>query len=341
MKYITYTPMGAGSCNSRYGFNGELKDKASGGYLLGNGTRLYLPGLGGFTSSDSLSPFSGGGLNPYRYCNADPINLSDPSGHMSQTAAGIFGIIGGLIGIAFAIPTGGLSMAAAIGLEVAGIASSVAAIATDDSESDGGNDGLSTGAIVGISVGIAAMLGMGSISLMKKIGYPSRRRQEASPLNATINSHGLIESSSIGKKSTRKVGGMREEIHTLYRLDHDSNAAKSGFSASNNFAAVDKMIDGDALIVAESLSGIEVFRRSQSAQGFLYRIDVTNLRGVSLKYNMKFNDKNLRRHLNISDGVNIKEALIGAHEMKEAHVSLSIINSDSSTITKMDLPTFY
>ncbi|WP_146068429.1 RHS repeat-associated core domain-containing protein, partial [Vibrio hyugaensis] len=132
---IAYTPSGEGGNTTSIGFNGELKDPVSGGYLLGNGTRLYLPMLGGFTSMDSLSPFSAGGLNPYRYCNGDPVNLTDPSGHMAQggTAAGIFGIAAGILGLLFTIPTGGASLSisamAGIGLEAAGITASAANLA--------------------------------------------------------------------------------------------------------------------------------------------------------------------------------------------------------------------
>ena len=52
------------------------------GYLLGNGYRAYSATLMRFQSPDSFSPFGAGGLNRYGYCKGDPINNSDPSGHM-------------------------------------------------------------------------------------------------------------------------------------------------------------------------------------------------------------------------------------------------------------------
>ncbi len=79
--YTSYTPLGVGNNTSRKKFNGELSDDSSGGYMLGNGTRLYLTDIGVFTSLDSYAPFNGGGLNPYRYCNGDSINYHDSSGH--------------------------------------------------------------------------------------------------------------------------------------------------------------------------------------------------------------------------------------------------------------------
>ncbi|MCX2686560.1 RHS repeat-associated core domain-containing protein [Pseudomonas sp. DCB_AW] len=64
------------------GFTGEARARLPAGYLLGNGYRLFINGLMRFSSPDSLSPFSIGGLNAYAYCNGDPVNNSDPTGHM-------------------------------------------------------------------------------------------------------------------------------------------------------------------------------------------------------------------------------------------------------------------
>lgn len=63
-------------------FNGELREDVGGWYLLGRGYRAYNPGLMRFHSPDSLSPFGGGGINPYMYCAGNPISFRDPTGHM-------------------------------------------------------------------------------------------------------------------------------------------------------------------------------------------------------------------------------------------------------------------
>ena len=68
--------------SGRLGFNGELREGRLGWYLLGNGYRAYNPVLMRFHSPDSLSPFGKGGLNAYMYCVGDPVNFSDPTGHM-------------------------------------------------------------------------------------------------------------------------------------------------------------------------------------------------------------------------------------------------------------------
>lgn len=67
---------------SRLGFNSELPELATNHYLLGNGYRAYSSVLMRFLQPDSWSPFGLGGLNPYCYCDGEPVNPTDPSGHM-------------------------------------------------------------------------------------------------------------------------------------------------------------------------------------------------------------------------------------------------------------------
>ncbi len=83
---IAYTPYGYSEKAARNpevpGFNGEQIDTVTGHYLFGNGYRAYNPVLMRFNSPDSFSPFGEGGLNAYGYCAGDPVNRSDPGGHM-------------------------------------------------------------------------------------------------------------------------------------------------------------------------------------------------------------------------------------------------------------------
>ncbi|GAB7527734.1 hypothetical protein PS3A_01390 [Pseudomonas sp. 3A(2025)] len=81
---IVYSAYGHGpSADALPGFNGERRDPLTGHYLLGNGYRAYNPVLMRFNQPDSLSPFGRGGLNAYAYCEGDPVNRRDPSGHIS------------------------------------------------------------------------------------------------------------------------------------------------------------------------------------------------------------------------------------------------------------------
>lgn len=83
---IAYSAYGQQSAHqdvaTNIGFNGELREPRLGWYLLGNGYRAYNPTLMRFHSPDSWSPFGRGGLNAYMYCVGDPVNSSDPTGHM-------------------------------------------------------------------------------------------------------------------------------------------------------------------------------------------------------------------------------------------------------------------
>ncbi|EJK98947.1 MULTISPECIES: RHS repeat-associated core domain-containing protein [Pseudomonas] len=83
---LAYTPYGHRPAEngllSLLGFNGEPPDPVTGHYLLGNGYRAFNPVLMRFNSPDSLSPFGEGGLNTYGYGIGDPINRSDPTGHI-------------------------------------------------------------------------------------------------------------------------------------------------------------------------------------------------------------------------------------------------------------------
>jgi RHS repeat-associated protein len=82
----SYTPFGRKPrpTEALLGFNGALLEQRLECYLLGNGYRAYMPKLMRFNGPDSLSPFGRGGLNAYAYCSGDPVNRTDPSGHMSK-----------------------------------------------------------------------------------------------------------------------------------------------------------------------------------------------------------------------------------------------------------------
>jgi RHS repeat-associated protein len=63
---------------ARTGYAGEVRDAATGDYVLGR--RLYSPRLRRFLNPDAASPFGEGGFNRYAYCGCDPVNRIDPSG---------------------------------------------------------------------------------------------------------------------------------------------------------------------------------------------------------------------------------------------------------------------
>lgn len=89
------------NCHLRY--RGYYYDEETGFYNLFS--RYYDPQIGRFISPDNvnyLDPARINGLNLYAYCNNDPVNLCDPSGH-SATASfligmGIAALAGALVG---------------------------------------------------------------------------------------------------------------------------------------------------------------------------------------------------------------------------------------------------
>ncbi|MFT0520902.1 RHS repeat-associated core domain-containing protein [Pseudomonas faucium] len=83
---LSYSPYGLSFPQSPIlpGFNGQPREALTGWYLLGNGVRGYSPALMRFLSPDGLSPFDQGGINCYAYVSGDPVNFSDPTGHMPR-----------------------------------------------------------------------------------------------------------------------------------------------------------------------------------------------------------------------------------------------------------------
>lgn len=77
-----YTPYGAiiDAGGPATGFCGQLRDRVTGSYPLGNGNRFYSPEIMRFQSPDRLSPFAAGGINAYSYCAGNPVDNWDPSG---------------------------------------------------------------------------------------------------------------------------------------------------------------------------------------------------------------------------------------------------------------------
>lgn len=172
---------------SLFGFGGEPLDPATGCYLLGNGYRAYDPVLMRFHRPDSWSPFDGGGLNPYAYCLGDPINLSDPTGHISTWGWIKIGLTAAfaIASVAFTIVTLGasapllgvsFSAAAALTLEVVSGAVSIASIVLEEAAPDA----VATQVLsyVGIALGVVSggaslsgkLLGKGtSVALQKSV----------------------------------------------------------------------------------------------------------------------------------------------------------------------------
>lgn len=87
LAYTAYGSQSQRTAGTHLGFNGQLKERPTGWYHLGNGHRVYNPVLMRFHSPDRLSPFDKGGVNAYAYCKGDPINFEDPTGQYGEAIA--------------------------------------------------------------------------------------------------------------------------------------------------------------------------------------------------------------------------------------------------------------
>lgn len=105
VQYLEYSPYGSVLVNqggdvTPYKFTGKELDVSTGLYFYS--ARYYDPEIGRFVSPDTIvqSPFNPQTLNRYSYCNNNPINYIDPSGHswFSKFFGKIFGVIAGVVG---------------------------------------------------------------------------------------------------------------------------------------------------------------------------------------------------------------------------------------------------
>ncbi len=124
---IEYTPWGEVKSYENFGntsevawlyFTGKKLDVETG--LVYFGARFYNPKLGRFITPDTIvqSPYNPQTLNRYTYCNNNPVNLVDPTGHSwfkkvfgggSGTAAAIIGAVVGIVATVCLGPGGALA----------------------------------------------------------------------------------------------------------------------------------------------------------------------------------------------------------------------------------------
>lgn len=162
-----YAPFGAEKLNvlagSYPGFNGQRRDPVSHSYHLGNGYRAYNPLIMRFNCPDSLSPFGAGGINPYAYCEGDPINRADPSGHISWQAG--LGIGLGILGIIATAGAAAMAISAAGSIGAALSAASTTTLLTGSIGAAADITAIASGALTGHNPELSATLGWVSMGI--------------------------------------------------------------------------------------------------------------------------------------------------------------------------------
>lgn len=191
---------------ARLGYNGQLHEPRSCSQILGNGYREYNPVLRRFHSPDSLSPFGEGGINAYAYCEGDPVNHADPSGH-------------------FLVP-----LAAFMGIGAVGVGAAAGVMAVQGKSKEAGILGAIAGALGAISMVAAGMQGYRAVSIRKhrqKLAMGEVRISETRR-KIVVDVHGnenrtwvgdvpmdATEFSALIKRSLKSGGKVKKNIHLL------------------------------------------------------------------------------------------------------------------------------
>ncbi|GEM76978.1 RHS repeat-associated core domain-containing protein [Vibrio sagamiensis] len=216
------------------GFNGELKDPGSGGYLLGNGYRAYRPELQRFMASDSMSPFGKGGFNSYTYCSGDPANFRDPTGHfeIADFLIGLASLLTGAAGVLAAPFTGGTSIgigAAVIGGAL-GATSGALTVADSfiDNESTSKKLGYAAMALAALSTvsGVAGAMGTGFRSSKVASGKDYVTKYKVVRNNATRKTIAQQEDAEVDKIFRFGVTNLNDYLEDLNSRLYASTVTK-------------------------------------------------------------------------------------------------------------------
>ncbi len=78
------TAQSVGAKRTEWGYTGQKRDSLTGLYYYN--ARYYDPTMGRFITPDTIvqDPYDPQYLNRYAYCRNNPVNLVDPTGHISD-----------------------------------------------------------------------------------------------------------------------------------------------------------------------------------------------------------------------------------------------------------------
>ena len=158
-------------------YTGQIADDETGLYYYG--ARYYDPQLGRFIQPDTIvqSPATAQTFNRYSYCDNNPINFADPTGHFF-IALLVCIIIGAIVGGASAAATGGNIGLGILGGAIGGLFAGVGGILVGEVGAvvGGAIGGVVNAEITGGNVGLSALTGAisGAISFsVGQINFPS------------------------------------------------------------------------------------------------------------------------------------------------------------------------
>lgn len=286
VRYHAYSAYGEHHSDEKgalHGFNGEYLAADDQAYPLGHGYRWYVPQSMQFQAQDSQSPFDDGGPSAYGYCDGDPVNYKDPSGHFklrrshwdisaSEPKPVSLGKLGGLIstilwtgiGVLTAIMTGGASLLVTgilVALAAAAAATAIAGVVIADSNPEA--SGILGWVSLGLTVaGGLAQLGQKAATLATRLarsGMAVARRvtnkavQAAQHLQQRITRVIFAARSMYAapaRASVYKLGYVSESIDTLFKYRALATPTPSVFEALKAFDM------GDVNTVVCAVSGV-------------------------------------------------------------------------------------
>ena len=177
-------------------YRGYYYDEDTKLYYLNS--RYYSPEFRRFISPDDtsyLDPESVNGLNLYCYCNNDPVNFVDPSGHKAKWWMNALKIAGAILivatlTVAATLVTGGTAtvalagaaMGSAAGLIGGGISAGISSVISGGNFVDGFANGALSGSITG---GISGAFAASSMGVWGQVGI----NMLISGANYTITNH--------------------------------------------------------------------------------------------------------------------------------------------------------
>lgn len=282
-------------------YSGKERD-SSGLYYYG--ARYYAPWLQRWASADPAGAVDG--LNLYGFCGSNPISRTDPDGRMWQDDDPA------LDRVLDEFVEHEQSLRYQYGLPP---------IASPASEHSDDEEAMQT------QDSPASLQSQGSPP-PSDTSHPATP-ESLNPPPPTAEQHSLLErlnthtpqfQYSLNNRNLLARGNFGGKV---YRADRRTPAevAREGFKPSDEFTAIPKMIGGDALIVAESLTGVLEYAAYHPTQYYLYEIDATDVRGVSLLENMVLNNEPLLKHLDQTPDFSPYNQTGGANRMHEAHLS--------------------
>jgi RHS repeat-associated protein len=193
---------------ARVAFAGEVTERDTGWYLLGN--RMYNPVLRRFLAPDQESPFSDGGFNRYVYCSGDPVNRIDPTGNawtdwlMAGLGLGL-AILGTAFSLGAASPALGAAATAVASAASGSLTAASIAPATVATVTAATMDVISLGASIG-SVASMATRDQKASSIFGWIGMATGIASAGAAVTAARQGgFGMARSATAGKVATRRA----------------------------------------------------------------------------------------------------------------------------------------